>query len=90
MGLQTPAAERVLSVASSMGSFVLYLMDDCEHPVLYQSGTAEPLSRQLYQSPVSKLLLASVIASGFGGCLLDGSPGGAVSGWSYLQYLLQT
>ena len=90
MGLQTPAAERVLSVASSMGSFVLYLMDDCEHPVLYQSGTAEPLSRQLYQSPVSKLLLASAIVSGFGGCLWDGSPGGAVSGWSFLQSLLQT
>ena len=28
--------------------------------------------------------------SGFGGCLWGGSPGGAVSGWSFLQSLLQT
>jgi hypothetical protein len=40
---------------------------------------AEPLTRQLYQAPVSKLLLASTIESGFGGCLWDGPPGGAVS-----------
>jgi hypothetical protein len=25
------------------------------------------------------------IVSGFGGCLWDGYPGGAVSGWSFLQ-----
>jgi hypothetical protein len=35
---------------------------------------AEPLRRHLYQAPVSKLLLASPIVSGFGGCLWDGSP----------------
>ena len=34
---------------------------------------------------VSKLMLASAIVSGFGGCLWDGSPGGPVSGWSFLQ-----
>jgi hypothetical protein len=38
---------------------------------------AEPLSRQLYQAPFSKLLLASIIVSCFGGYLWDGSPGGA-------------
>jgi hypothetical protein len=37
---------------------------------------AEPLRRQLYQAPVNKLLLASAIVSGFGGCLWDGSPPG--------------
>jgi hypothetical protein len=37
---------------------------------------AEPLRRQLYQVPVSKLLLASTIVSGFGGCLWDVTPGG--------------
>jgi hypothetical protein len=31
---------------------------------------AEPLRRQLYQAPVSKLLLASAIVPGFGGGLL--------------------
>jgi hypothetical protein len=43
---------------------------------------AEPLRRQLYQVPVSKLLLA--IVSGFGSCLWDESPGRVVSGWSFL------
>jgi hypothetical protein len=47
----------------------------------------EPLKRQVYQAPVIKLLLASTIVSGFGGCIWDGSPGGAVSGWSFLQSL---
>ena len=27
---------------------------------------------------------------GFGGCLWDGSPGGAVSGWSFLPSQIQT
>jgi hypothetical protein len=36
---------------------------------------AEPLRRQIYQAPVSNILLASAIVSGFGGCLWDGSPG---------------
>jgi hypothetical protein len=35
-------------------------------------------------------LLASTIVSGFGGCLWDGSPGGAVSGWSFLRCLFRT
>jgi hypothetical protein len=50
---------------------------------------AEPLRRQLYQAPVNKLLLTSAIVSGFGGCLWDGSPSGAVSGLSFFQSLLQ-
>jgi hypothetical protein len=33
-------------------------------------------------------LLASAIVSGFGGCLWDGSPDVAVSGWLFLQSLL--
>jgi hypothetical protein len=40
---------------------------------------AQPLRRQLYQAPVSKMLLASATVSEFGGCLWDESPGGAVS-----------
>jgi hypothetical protein len=44
---------------------------------------SEPLRRQLYQVTDSKLLLASAIVSGFGGCLWDGYPRGAVSGWSF-------
>ena len=63
---------------SSIGDPALSPMDGSEHPLLYVSGTR----RQLYQTLVSKLLLASTIVSGFGGGLRDGSPGGAVSGWS--------
>jgi hypothetical protein len=37
---------------------------------------AESLRRQLYQAPVCKLLLASVIGSGFSNCIWTGSPGG--------------
>jgi hypothetical protein len=40
---------------------------------------AEPLSKQLYQAPVTKHLLASSIVSGFGDCIWDGSPRGSVS-----------
>ena len=67
-------------------------MDGCEHPLLFFfQALAEALRRQLYQAPVSKLLLAStIIMSGFGGCLWDGSPDGAVSVWSFLQSLLET
>ena len=50
---------------------------------------AKPLRRQLYKAPVSKLLLASAIVAGFGRCLWDGSPSGAVSGWFFLQSLFQ-
>jgi hypothetical protein len=40
----------------------------------------EPLRRQLYQGPVSKLFLAATIGAGFGGCVWDGYPGVAISG----------
>ena len=43
-------------------------VDDCENILLYIQPLAEPLRRQLYQVPVGKLLLASAIESGFGGC----------------------
>jgi hypothetical protein len=46
---------------------------------------AESLRRQLYQAPVTKHFLASEVVSGFGVCMWNGSPGGAISGWSFLQ-----
>jgi hypothetical protein len=49
----------------------------------------EPHRRQLYQPPVSKLLLASAIVFGFGGCLWDGSSGGAVSEWSFKRQIIE-
>jgi hypothetical protein len=50
---------------------------------------AVPLRRQLYQVPVIKNFLASVIVSGFGIYVWDGSPSGTVSGWPFLQSLLK-
>ena len=50
----------------------------------------EPLRRQPYQTSVSKHFPASTIVSGFGGCIWDRSPGGAASGWPFLQSLLHT
>ena len=48
----------------------------------------EPLRIQLYQAPDSKYFLASTIVSGFGVCIWDGSPGGAISAWPFLQSLV--
>ena len=50
---------------------------------------ANPLRRQLYRAPVSKHL-ASAIVSGFGVCMWDGSPGGAVSRCPFPQSLLHS
>ena len=51
---------------------------------------ANPLRRQPYQSSISKHFPASTIVSGFCGCIWDEFPGGAVSGWLFLQSLLHT
>jgi len=90
-GLQTSLALWVLFLAPSLGTlcFVQWMTMSI-HFCIWQA-LAEPLRRQLYhQAPVSKILLASAIVSGFGGCLWDGSPGGTVSGWSFHQSLLHT
>jgi hypothetical protein len=90
MGLQIPSAPWVLSLAPSLETLCsVQWMAVSIHLCICQAP-AEPLRRQLYQAPVSKLLLASAIVSGFGGCLWDGSPGGAVSAWLFPQSLLHT
>jgi hypothetical protein len=89
MGLQTPSAPWVLSLAPSLGTLCSVQWMTVSIHFCISQALAEPLSRQLYQVPVSKLLLASAIVSGFGGCLWDGPPGGTVSGWSFLQSQLQ-
>jgi hypothetical protein len=88
MGLQIPSAPWVLSVAPSLGTmYSVQWMIVSIHFYIFQA-LAEILRKQLYQAPVSKLLLESVIVSGFSGCLWDGFPMGAVSGWLFLQSLL--
>jgi hypothetical protein len=79
MGLQTPSAPWVLSLAPSLGTpcsvqWMAVSIHFCICPAL-----VEPLRRQLYQAPVSKHLLAYTTVSGFGDCVWDASPGGAVS-----------
>jgi hypothetical protein len=49
---------------------------------------AGPLRRQPYQAHFSVHFLASTIVSGFGNCIWNESPGGTVSGWPFLQSLL--
>jgi hypothetical protein len=41
MGLQTPLAPWVLSLAPSLWDLVLHPMDDCEHPLVYLPGTGK-------------------------------------------------
>jgi hypothetical protein len=81
MGLQTPSYPWVLSLAPSLGTlcsiqWMIVSINFCVGQAL-----VEPLKRQLYQTPVSKILLASDVVSGFGVCLWDGSPSGTGSGW---------
>ena len=74
MGLQTPSAPWVLSLAPSLGTLCsIKWMIVSMHFWICQV-LAVPLRRQLNQAPVSKLLLASAIVSGFGGCLWDRFP----------------
>jgi hypothetical protein len=83
-GLQTYSAPWVLSRAPSLGTLCSVQWMSVSIHFYISQAQAEPLRRQLYQAPVGKLLLASAIVSGFGGCFQVG----AVSGWSFLQSLL--
>jgi hypothetical protein len=75
----------ILFLAPSLGTLCsVQWMAVSIHFCICQALT-EPLRRQLYQAPVSKHLLASTVVSGFGDCIWDGSLGGSVSGWSFLQ-----
>jgi hypothetical protein len=84
MGLQTPSAPWVLSLAPLLGTLCSVQWMAMSIYFCICQALAEPLRRQRYQAPVSKLLLASTIVSGFGDCIWDGSPGGAamfLTGW---------
>ena len=63
MGLQAPSAPSILSLALPLGTLCsVQWMAVSIHFCICQA-LAEPLRRQLYQAPVSKLLLASAIVS---------------------------
>jgi hypothetical protein len=81
-GMQTPSAPWVLSLAPLLEALCSIQWMAVSIHFYTSQALAEPLRRQLYQASVRRLLLAYAIVSGFGGCIWDGSPGGAVSGWS--------
>jgi hypothetical protein len=84
---KTPSDPSVLSLTTPLGS-VLWLAVSIH--ICTGQDLAEPLRRQLYQTPVSKRFLASAIVSGFGVCMWDGSPGWTVSGWPLFQTLFHS
>jgi hypothetical protein len=91
MGLQTRLALSVLSLTSpSIGTMCSVQWMAVSICLCICQALAELLRRQLHQAPVSMHLLASTIVSGFGDCIWEGSPSGAVSGWPFLQFLLHT
>jgi hypothetical protein len=88
--LQTPSGPSVLFLTPLLGtlSSVQWLAASI-HPCICQA-LAGLLRRQPYQAPFRMHFLASTIVSGFGNCIWDGSPGGAIFGWPFLQSLLYT
>jgi hypothetical protein len=87
---KVPSAPSVLPLTPPLGSPCSVRFLTVSIHVCIGQDLTEPLRRRLYQAPVSKHFLASTVASEFGVCMWDGSPGGAVSGWPSLQYLLQS
>ena len=77
MGLQNSLAPWVLSLAPSLGTLCSVQWIAVSIHFCICQALAEPLRRQLYQAPIGNLFLASAIVSRFGGCLWDGSAGGA-------------
>jgi hypothetical protein len=88
LGLQISSAPWVLSHPLGTLCTVQWLAVSI-HLCICQA-LAEPLRRQVYQVPFSKHLLLSTIVSAFGNCIWDGSPGGAVFVWPFLQSLFHT
>ena len=90
MRLQTPSAPTVLAVTSPLGSACSVEWLAVSIRICLGLALTEPLRAQLYQAPDSKHFFASAIVSGFGISRQDGSLGGAVSEWPFLQSLLHT
>jgi hypothetical protein len=90
MVLQTTSAPLVLPLTPPLGSPCSVQSLAVYIPICIGPALAEPLQGQLYQAHVNKHFLASAIVSGFGGSRWDRSLGEAVSGWAFLQFLLQS
>ena len=90
IGLQTPSAPSILPPTPPLGALCSIRWLAASILICIAQALAKPLRRQLYQAPVSKNFLASAIVTGFGGCIWDRSPGWAVFGWPFLQFLLKS
>ena len=89
MGLQSLQLPGYFS-GSFIGDLVLHPVDDCEHPLLYLPGTGIASHETTISGSCQQALAGICLVFGFGGCLWGGSPSRAVSGWLFLQALLQT
>ena len=87
MRLQTPSAPWIFSLVPSLGTLCSIQWIAVSIHFCICQALVEPLRRQLYQAPVSKHLLASIVVSKFSDSVWDGSPGGAVFGWSPVSAL---
>jgi hypothetical protein len=87
---KVPPASSVLPLTPPLGSLCSVRWLAANICIYIGQDLANLLSRQLYQTTVSKHFLASSTVSGFGVCLWDESPGGSVSGWPFLQSLLHS
>jgi hypothetical protein len=90
MGLQIPSTPSVLSLTPLMQTLrsVQWLAANIQLCIC--KALAEPLRKQPYQAPFNMPFFTSKIVPGFGNCIWDGSPGGTVSGWPFLESLLNT
>jgi hypothetical protein len=81
--LQIPSAPWVLSLAPSLGTLCSVQWITVRiHFCIFQA-LAETLRRQLYQTQVRKILLASAIVSGFGGYGMHPQVGQSLDGLSF-------
>ena len=90
MRLQTPSGPTVLALTSPLESLCLVHCLTVYIRICIGQALAETLRGQLYWALVKKHFLASAVVSGFGASRCDGSLGGAVSGWLFLQFLLHS
>jgi hypothetical protein len=88
MGLQTTSTPSVPSLTPLLETLCSVQWLAANIHLCFCNALSGPLRRQPYQAPFSMHFLVSTIVSGFGNCIGNESSGVTVSGWSYLQSLL--
>ena len=67
---------------------MLIPMVGCKHPPLYLSGSGRASQETAISGSSQHALLGIHNSVWFGVCMLDGSQGGTISGWPFLQSIL--